>query len=29
MWLSSKCVVCDSTKSNFIKLQEGTGLLSI
>ena len=28
MWLSSKCVVCDSTKSNFIKLQEGTGLLS-
>ena len=28
MWLWSKCVECDSTKSNFIKLQEGSGLLS-
>ena len=26
--LLSKCVVCDSKKSKFIKLQEGSGLLS-
>ena len=26
--LLSKCVVCDSKKSKFIKLQDGSGLLS-